>query len=83
MAQEYTGKTTKQYSLLYNEEEQTVWDTYAEALYSAAQTEWLKYALGQKDFAEWDTFQKMLEDNYHYNDVKAIHDSALARLLEE
>ncbi len=83
MAQEYTGKTAKQYALLYNEEEQMVWDMYAESLYSAAQAEWSKYALGQKDFAEWDNFQKMLEEDYYYNEVKAIHDSALARLLEE
>ncbi len=83
MAQQYTGKTARQYALLYNEEEQFVWDMYAESLYTTAQGEWSKYALGQKDFAEWDNFQKMLEENYYYNEVKAIHDSALARLLGE
>ncbi len=83
MAQEFTGKTTRQYALIYNEEEQLVWDTYAEALYSAAQSEWSKYVLGQKSFDEWDTFQKYLEDNYYYNEVKAIHESALERLLSE
>lgn len=83
MAQQYTGKTTKQYALLYNEEEQFTWDLYAESLYTAAQGEWSKYALGQKDFSEWDSFQKMLEDSYHYNEVKAIHESALERLLAE
>ena len=83
MAQQYTGKTTAQYALLYNEEEQYTWDLYAESLYSAAQGEWSKYALGQKDFAEWDSFLQMLKDSYYYDEVKAIHDSALARLLGE
>lgn len=83
MAQEFTGKTAAQYALLYNEDEQFVWDTYAETLYTTAQGEWSKFALGQKDFAEWDSFLQLLKDNYHYDEVKEIHDSALARLLEE
>ena len=83
MAQQFLGKTARQYALLYNEEEQSIWDTYAETLYTTAQGEWSKYALGQKDFADWDSFQKMLEDSYHYNEVKAIHDSALERVLGE
>ena len=83
MAQEFTGKAAQQYPLLYNEEEQAVWDTYAETLYTTAQGEWSKYALGQKDFAEWDSFLQLLKDSYHYDEVKAIHDSALERVLCE
>lgn len=83
MAQEFTSNATQQYPLLYNEEEQAVWDTYAEALYGAAQGEWSKFALGQKDFAEWDSFLQLLKDSYHYDEVKAIHDSALERVLGE
>lgn len=83
MAQQFLGKTTAQYALIYNDEEQVVWDTYAETLYTTAQGEWSKYALGQKDFSEWDSFQKLLEDSYHYNEVKAIHESALKRVLGE
>ena len=66
-----------------NEEEQAVWDTYAETLYTTAQGEWSKFALGQKDFAEWDSFLQLLKDSYHYDEVKAIHDSALERVLAE
>lgn len=83
MAQEFVGKTPRQYALLYNEDEQYTWDLYAETLYSTANSEWSKYALGQKDFAEWDSFLQLLKDSYYYDEVKAIHDSALARLLGE
>ncbi|MBR4110033.1 MAG: extracellular solute-binding protein [Oscillospiraceae bacterium] len=83
MAQEFIGKTPRQYALVYNEEEQYTWDLYAETLYTTAQGEWSKYALGQKDFAEWDSFLQLLKDSYYYDEVKAIHDSALARLLGE
>ena len=83
MAQEFCDRATQQYPLLYNEEEQAVWDTYAETLYTTAQGEWSKFALGQKDFAEWDSFLQLLKDSYHYDEVKAIHDSALERVLAE
>lgn len=83
MAQQFLGKTAAQYPLLYNEEEQFVWDSYAETLYTTAQGEWSKFALGQKDFAEWDSFLQLLKDEYYYEEVKAIHDSALKRVLGE
>ena len=68
--------------LVYNEEEQYVMDTYAQALLNGA-AGWLqKFILGKgadpANDADWDTYVKEMED-LHIADLMEVHESAYAR----
>ena len=67
----------------FTDEEQLLYDTYGTACYNYAQTEWSKFVLGQRDFAEWDQIEEEMKAKYKYNDLMEIHEAALERLIEE
>ncbi len=83
LGQQFLGEDDPQHRLRYTDEEQLVYDTYALSLYNYAQTQWSKFLLGQRDFSEWDQVIEEMKAKYHYDDLMAIHESALARVLEE
>ncbi len=80
---QYRGKHTAQHMLRYNEEEQLTYDTYALALFNYAQSQWQKMYMGQRSFDEWDMILEEMKAKYHYDELVAVHDSALERLLQE
>ncbi len=77
------NRAAAQHLLHYTEEEQFLYDTYATALFNYAQENWLKFFLKQRDISEWDQVIEEMKAKYHYDDVLAIHESALARVLEQ
>ena len=83
IGQKHLYNSPAQYYLTYNEEEQFVWDTYATTMYNYINGEWGKFVLGHRDFSEWDNLLQELKDKYHYDEILKIHESALARVLEE
>lgn len=79
----YKYLAPRQYTLIYNDEEQQVIDSYLVSMYDYALGEYMKFCLGQRDLSEWDAYVKEVEDNYHLAEIKAVSESALARLLSE
>ena len=82
MGLKYVEKGAPQHLVEYTEDEQFIYDTYATALYNYLQAEWLKFYLGKRDFAEWDSVMETLQSKYHYDELMKIHEDALARTLE-
>lgn len=83
MAQQFLRKSPANHQLRFNEEEQFLYDTYGTACYNYAQTEWSKFALGQRDMSEWDQVVEEMKAKYKYDELMQIHADCLARILEE
>ena len=80
LAAKYEGKDVYQPFLSFTSGEQFIWETYGKPMVAYARKEWSKFALGQRDFSEWEKFQKELKDSYGYDILMTIHNDALARI---
>ena len=63
------------------EEERIVLDTYEASAYSYALGEYMKFAMGQRDFAEWDDYVKTVEEDYGVNKVIEVYTAIYERTL--
>ena len=83
IAQQYVGRSPRQYALQYTKEEKILLTTYAGGMYSRACSEWNKFVRGERDFSEWDAVMEQIRIIYNYDGLLKVHEDALARVLEE
>jgi putative aldouronate transport system substrate-binding protein len=66
--------------LVYNDDEQYIYDTYRQSIYDASLAELQKFILGQRDVdSDWDIFVAEMEMMSGYDDLMKIHNDAYAR----
>lgn len=68
-------------SLVFTDEEQIVVDTYAASMGAYALGEYMKFAMGQRDFAEWDDYVKTVEEDYGVGKLVEVYTAAYQRSL--
>ena len=70
--------------LVFNEEEQNIYDTYWVALHDYARGNIQKFIAGERDVAEWDAYVAEVEsDAYKFNDLMKIHEDCYNRMQKE
>ena len=80
LAGKYTEGGQLQKYVKYTQSEQDIYNAYGKAMYSYALSEYAKFVTGQRDISEWDEVLKELKASFHYDELLAIHQSALAAL---
>ena len=64
---------------LYNADEQAILDTYGEAYQTFVKGELLKFLIGERDLAEWDTFAQTAAKDYHGAELVTVTQAAWDR----
>lgn len=83
LAEQFKEKTTRQPVLVFTEDEDLMYITYAAGMYNYACGEWYKFVCGQRDFAEWDQVLDRCKKVYGYDILLELHQTAYERLKQE
>ena len=68
-------------SLVYNSDEQAIYDTYSQSLYGYVRGEIQAFITGERDLAEWDAYVAFAEsDKYQFDRLMKIHEDAYERM---
>ena len=69
-------------SLTYNDDEQTIYDTYWMSLHDYARGELQAFITGERAMTTWDSYVKTVEsDKYMFDQLMKIHETAYERKL--